>query len=103
MSRSDARDRWSVLLSDQQSSGLSVAAWCREHSIDAASFYGWRKRLTVLSPSNGSVRFVRVGVGPDVLSSPLRVCVGRASVLVEPGFDRHFLSELLDVLESRSC
>jgi len=103
MSRSDARARWSSILAEQQSSDLSVAAWCRERNIDKASFYEWRKRLKSSSGSDGSVQFVRVALGRDVSPSRFSVCIGRASVLVEPGFDRRLLSELLDVLEARTC
>ncbi len=103
MSRSDAMARWSAILSDQKSSGLSVPVWCRERNIDAGSFYGWRKRLSTSPPSDDAVRFVRVALGQDVSSPRFSVCVGRASVWVESGFDRPLLCELLDVLEARVC
>lgn len=37
--------QWQALLALQAVSGLSVAAFCREHALSEASFYAWRRRL----------------------------------------------------------
>lgn len=36
---------WRERLYAQQSSGLSVAAWCKQAGVSAWSVYAWRKRL----------------------------------------------------------
>ena len=41
------------LIAEQQTSRLSVVAFCRERGITEPSFYYWRKRLR----ENGRVRF----------------------------------------------
>ena len=97
----ELRGRWSTLVAEQSSSGLSAAAWCREHGINVTSFYSWRKRLTV-RVCDAQVSFIEV-TGQDAVASGLRLTVGHAWVRIEPGFDRRLLSDLLDVLESRTC
>ena len=106
MSKSHARERWAGLISDQSSSGLKVAEWCREHNIDKASFYSWRKRLSSADvPLSDKPQFVRLSINPlqQSRSSHLLLHIGSVSVSVYAGFDSHLLSEVLDVLESRGC
>jgi len=47
------RKCWNKLIAEQQTSRLSVVAFCRERGISEPSFYYWRKRLR----ENGTVRF----------------------------------------------
>jgi transposase-like protein len=101
-SHDDGRTRWKGLMADQHSSGLSVAEWCRVQGIRTNLFYYWRKRLSEV-PSDSSVRFIPVSVVRDTALPGLTLRVGPASVRIEPGFDHRLLTELLDVLESRSC
>lgn len=37
--------RWRWLLSEQQTSGQSIAEFCRERVLPVWQFYEWRKRL----------------------------------------------------------
>ncbi len=37
---------WRALVSGFEQSGLSVAQFCEQHGIGAASFYHWRSRLS---------------------------------------------------------
>ena len=45
LSMEERRAEWIGLFADQQSSGLTVTAWCRERGIEKNTFYGWPKRL----------------------------------------------------------
>jgi hypothetical protein len=36
---------WRRLIRGQPGSGMSIRAWCRQHSVQEASFYWWRRRL----------------------------------------------------------
>ena len=38
---------WQSVLDQYESSSLSVAAFCAEQGVGTASFYQWRKRLSV--------------------------------------------------------
>jgi hypothetical protein len=110
LSIEERRAKWIGLFADQQSSGLTVTAWCREHGIEKNTFYGWRKRLHGTS-SEDAGSFVRLAVctepaaevGSEPAACGLRLSVGGTVVLIEAGFDRRLLSDVLDVLESRGC
>jgi hypothetical protein len=39
------RDNWRVIMGEQQASGLSVPAYCRQEKINTKTFYAWRDRL----------------------------------------------------------
>ena len=39
------RQSWRSRINEQLASGLSVAAFCRQHAIAVNSFYAWRRRL----------------------------------------------------------
>ena len=44
--RGEARNFWTMHLDAQAQSGVGVAEYCRRHGLGAASFYGWRGRLS---------------------------------------------------------
>ena len=39
------REQWRQRVGEQEQSGLSVRAYCQEHSLGEYSFYSWRRRL----------------------------------------------------------
>jgi hypothetical protein len=39
------REYWQELVSQQEQSGLSVHAFCKQRDVTEASFYNWRKQL----------------------------------------------------------
>jgi hypothetical protein len=45
MSKRRTRKQWQALVDEQHQSGLSGAAFCREHGVGYISFCKWRKRL----------------------------------------------------------
>jgi transposase-like protein len=99
------RAKWRGLVSEQLSSGQTVAAFCRDHGIRASQFYDWKKRIR----EGEAAKFVEVKVKesseqrkPAPERSPaiaIRLNKGR-SLLVEPGFDASHLRALLTVLET---
>lgn len=59
--RKDRSGHWAKTIAEQEESGLSVPAYCREKDVCAGSFYHWRRRLrTVDEP----VRFALVETKP---------------------------------------
>ena len=59
--RQDRCGHWAKTIAEQEESGLSVPAFCREKGVCAGSFYHWRRRLrTVDEP----VRFALVETKP---------------------------------------
>jgi hypothetical protein len=43
--QADRIELWQGMISEQESSGLSVRAFCRQRGCKEHSFYMWRKRL----------------------------------------------------------
>jgi len=39
------RGQWRQRIEEQESSGLSIRAFCREQGLKEPAFYGWRQRL----------------------------------------------------------
>lgn len=81
----------------QQSSGVLIAAHCRQRRVPAASFDAWRRRLR-----RGTAHFADVRIAPDrpAVSSGIEVRLlnGRCAV-VRAGVDWRTLLELLAMPE----
>jgi hypothetical protein len=54
------QSQWQQLIDQQLRSGLSGAAFCREHDVAYASFMGWRKRLGDVEPPSSSPSFIEL-------------------------------------------
>src|SRR5215467_13423964 len=97
----NAWKKWQRLVSEQASSGQSVAAYCRERKLCAPHFYWWKKRLR----KRTAARFVKVQVADSSSSAPsesrieLRLQNGR-SLLIGRGFDPEHVRALLTVVEA---
>jgi ATP-dependent helicase YprA (DUF1998 family) len=94
--------KWRSLLSEQEESGQSVAAFCRSRELRESQFYYWKKRLRGVTP-----QFVEVQVAKPHARSALgsmievRLSNGRG-LMVAPEFDASHLRALLAVVESES-
>jgi transposase-like protein len=44
------REYWSRLIAEQEASGQTIGAFCKEHGVGGHSFYYWRKRLQKSEP-----------------------------------------------------
>ncbi len=105
--RTDTAGYWRSLIRRQDSSGLTVSAFCERAGVSEPSFYSWRRRL------RSEVTFTEVKVSREqtlahaasasrVGGIELRLPDDRC-VVVRPGFDRQTLLDLLDVLETARC
>lgn len=101
-------EEWRRLISEQQSSGLSVSRFARERGLSVASLTYWRAKLRgetspACLPRPAKGVFAEVVVVPRGTSSVSRVEVvtrnGR-SVRVEGSVDANLLREVLRVVES---
>jgi hypothetical protein len=97
---------WRRMLRRWRGSGLSVRAFCHEHGLSEASFYGWRRTLDRRDAK--AVAFVPAHIVPDEPvqardqgpGCALELVLGAARVLrIGPGFDAVTLRRLLAVLE----
>ena len=59
--RKDRCGHWAKTIAEQEESGLSVPAFCREKGVCAGSFYYWRRRLRRVDEP---VRFALVETKP---------------------------------------
>jgi hypothetical protein len=110
--------KWRGLVAAQEASGLSVHGFCDEHGIPASSMFAWRRKLrdAVFGAAARRPGFVEVvreravtgGERVDRGGRPHRG--GRGSTLaieldcgrrivLERGFDRHLLLEVIEALE----
>jgi hypothetical protein len=99
---SEARTKWRRTVAEQQRSGKSVAAFCRERNVCAASFFAWKKRLSqAVTEPFVAVQVVDAEEQASRRAIEVRICGGR-SVIVEPGFDAAHLRAVLAALEART-
>jgi hypothetical protein len=100
--RDERKERqWRRWISQWQTSGLSVRAFCAQHGLADASFYRWRRvlerRATEL-PAFLPVQIVADTRPPQASTLELVLTGGRV-VRVAPGFDEATLRRLLAVLQ----
>ena len=60
--QAERREYWRQRIAQQEKSGQSIRAFCREQGLQEHSFYMWRKQLS--SSSNKAVRFALVETEP---------------------------------------
>jgi hypothetical protein len=95
------REYWRELVSQQEQSGLSVHAFCKQRDVTEASFYNWRKQLR----NNNSVGFALVdasGKGCKPKSPVELVLATGDRVQIAPGVDAATLRLVLGVLRERT-
>ena len=98
---------WQSLVSEQQTSGQSVAAFCRTREVSEGLFYYWRKRLREAAPEFVEVHVAKPRPRPEPsragLASTIEVRLSNGrSLIVPPEFDTNHLRALLAVVESAS-
>jgi hypothetical protein len=94
-------DFWRQLIAQQQPSGLTIRAFCRQHRTSEYSFYQWRKRLAEQLP----VKFALVQASHGTSATAVAVeviLVSGERLRIAPGTDAGTLRVVLGVLrESR--
>src|ERR1700710_2963737 len=93
--------KWAELMRQQQQSGLSVTAFCRQHSFSDQTFYNWRKRLA----GSERVRFALVAAGVTAAAEQLPIelfLVSADRLRIAPGTDATTLRTILTVLRERA-
>jgi hypothetical protein len=58
--QAELQERWRQRITDQEESGLSIRAYCKEHGFNEHSFYSWRLRMR----GDGPVSFALVDSKP---------------------------------------
>lgn len=87
------REYWSKLIAEQEASGQSIRAFCKERGIGDHSFYCWRKRLG----QSGRVQFTLLGTVANPV--PLELLLANGERLrISNGVDATTLRLVLDAL-----
>jgi len=86
---------WQSIMEEQKTSGTTIAAFCRSHSITSSQFYTWRCRIR--QRQNGERGFVELkAAGMD---AGIRICPGaKPYIEVSRGFDPATLRAVLAAL-----
>jgi hypothetical protein len=105
--KAEAWAKWRGLVSEQSTSGQTVARFCIERGLSSGQFFSWKKRLREAE----ATRFVALELSPvaeakwpaTMPNRAIEVKLARGrSLVVEPGFDAHHLRALLSVLEGEA-
>jgi hypothetical protein len=84
------------VIEDWRASGLSMAAFARQHGLRVERIRRWRRRI---EDEPSEPRFVRLVVRePENEAEPLWVHVGSARIEVPRGFDEETLLRLIRTL-----
>ena len=101
MNRAERRTHWRAIIENQATSGVSIAAYCRNAQIKPSYFYTWRRRLKEQQSCAGG--FLELIPGRLTAASGIRVHLGaRLAVEVERGFDPFTLRTVVETLSGLS-
>jgi transposase-like protein len=103
--RREVWTKWRRLIAEQDASGQSIAAFCREHDVPVSQFFAWKRRLRQASaPPFLAVQLVEAAPEPPAARAhAIEVALaGGRRLWVEPGFDPDHLRTLVAALEART-
>ena len=95
-----------------ESSGFSIAGYCRQEGLSTSSYHWWKRRLKAREESGVSgttsvaAAFAEVPVARSVSEADpaLEVVVrGGRAIRIGPGFDAETLARVLEVVERVGC
>ena len=90
---------WSRHVGAAEGSGLSRAAYCRQHGLDYGTFRRWARRVAAEPPARSDAQALvplRVSTRQDDSDGALRLEVGPGAVLTLPrSIDARWLGALL--------
>ena len=102
MTRAERRTHWRTIIGNQATSGVSIAAYCRNIQIQQSYFYTWRRKLREQQRCSGGFLELISG-GMAEATSGIRICVGeKFHIAVERGFDPLTLRTVVETLNGLS-
>ncbi|MBN1545799.1 MAG: hypothetical protein JW902_03985 [Syntrophaceae bacterium] len=102
MTRAERRTHWRAIIENQATSGMSIAAYCRDTRIKSNCFYAWRRRLKEKQPCFGGFLELIPGRQREAASG-IRIRLGaHLHVEVERGFDPVTLRAVVEALGNLS-
>ena len=102
MTRAERRTHWRAIIENQATSGMSIAAYCRDAQIKPSYFYTWRRRLREQQPCAGG--FLELIPGKLTgAASGIHIRLGaQLCIEVERGFDPFTLRAVIETLSGHS-
>jgi transposase-like protein len=90
---------WRTIIDKHTESGMSAAAFCKQHEINPQRFYFWRRRFHRDPTSAGFIRLVPTS---NTAFSGVRVALSDHGITLEVdrGFDSLTLRETIDALRT---
>lgn len=103
MTRGRRRADWAKLVGEQNSSGLRVAEWCRQKTINEKTFRRWKRNLTTKELTGGEATpagwcQVQAKTKAEPAGCMKLVINDRVAIELQAGFDHQLLQEVLGIL-----
>ena len=103
MTSVERRTHWRTIIENQATSGMSIAAYCRDSQIKQSYFYTWRRRLREQQPCAGGFLELIPGRRTEAATSGISIRLGaKLAIEVERGFDPFTLRAVVETLSGLS-
>jgi hypothetical protein len=103
MTRAERRTHWRAIIENQATSGVSIAAYCRNAQIKPSYFYTWRRRLREQQPCAGGFLELIPGRLTEAATSGIRIRLGgKLAIEMDRGFDPFTLRAVVETLSGIS-
>ena len=107
MNKEERITHWRTVIKKQATSGLSAAAFCREHDISIHQFHWWKRRFKKDNSQSKESGFFQLVPISESQHSQIRIRLKNGvSIEVEQGFNPHILRGVIDAIcggESTPC
>jgi hypothetical protein len=97
---------WRGVIREQESSGLSASAFCREKDVSVGSFFTWRRKLADRDHADSAAKFVPVEFHSSARSSRPGcevILPNGCRLIVASQCDATWLHEIIRGLQYPSC
>ena len=90
---------WREVIETQETSGLSIADYCRNQDIRANVFYAWRRRISKRQMDKQG--FIEIHSSVSGTGTGIRIVSGNLCIEVQRNFDPITFRSVLACIESR--
>ncbi|MBZ9623665.1 transposase [Clostridium sp. FP2] len=98
MNKRKSKAQWITLVKEYNSSGLNLAAWCREKGISKSSIYPYLKKIKALAADPSEQKWGTVTIPKNVGTSSISLKVGTITLDIRDGFNKGTLIDVLEVV-----
>tara|TARA_B100000767_G_C19585127_1_gene459020 strand:- start:208 stop:513 length:306 start_codon:yes stop_codon:yes gene_type:complete len=101
MNKQQKIKHWKSIFEQQQRSGLTIIAFCRDNKVNASTFYAWRKRLSDQALPVKKTQVIPFVIHEQSLTQPSMIKLTTPTGYqfdFESTLSHHALAQLLSVL-----